>query len=101
MYRTFAVHAVAEPGFARDVGYQERSVEPTDRTQTLLRRLNGLFAVQHLSSRNHVRYDFRAHLITGQTISVELLKMSERAPSAQAWPPAEESHLILLSCRAT
>jgi hypothetical protein len=30
---------------------------------------------KHLSSRNHVRYDFRAHLITGQTTSVELLKI--------------------------
>jgi hypothetical protein len=39
---------------------------------------------KHLSSRNHVRYDFGAHLITGQTTSVELLKISERAALAQA-----------------
>jgi hypothetical protein len=31
---------------------------------------------KRLWSRNHVRYDFRAHLITGQTTSVELLKIS-------------------------
>jgi hypothetical protein len=39
---------------------------------------------KRLWSRNHVRYDFRAHLITGQTTSVELLKISERAALAQA-----------------
>jgi hypothetical protein len=37
---------------------------------------------KYLSSRNHVRYDFRAHLITGQTTAVELLKIS--AAMAQA-----------------
>jgi hypothetical protein len=52
---------------------------------------------KYLSSRNHFRYDFGAHLITGQTTSVELLKIS--AALAQALPP-EEPHLILLSCRA-
>ena len=30
---------------------------------------------KRLSSRNNVRYDVRAHLITGQTTSVELLKL--------------------------
>jgi hypothetical protein len=39
---------------------------------------------KHPSSRNHVRYDFRAHLIIGQTTPVELLKISERAALAQA-----------------
>jgi hypothetical protein len=39
---------------------------------------------KHFSSRNHVRYDFRAHHMTGQTTSVELLKLSERVALTRA-----------------
>jgi hypothetical protein len=39
---------------------------------------------KHPSSRNHVRYDFRAHHITRHTTSVELLKLSERVALTRA-----------------
>ena len=39
---------------------------------------------KRLSSRDRVRYDFRAHLIAGQKTSVELLKLSQRAALAPA-----------------